>query len=102
MSGPGKKRLRSLVAVRVTVCLGLLGCLRGNISQGGEWTKALIAHYPLETNGLDGIDRSSPFVVDNVAQQLGNRSYSPTFVIRDPPFTQRVLYVDGRYEANSQ
>ena len=66
----------------------------------GQWTNDLIVYYRFGANGLDSLGSGPPFLVTNGAQSSAGRSFSPAFVIADPPFTNGVLYVNGRYEPN--
>jgi len=75
-------------------------CLCVSPAFAGQWTNEAIAHYRFDSNGLDSLGRGPPFLVTNGAQSIAGRSFSPAFVIADPPFTNGVLYVNGRYEPN--
>lgn len=60
----------------------------------------LIAHYRLDTNGNDSLGKSPPLVVINGDQSRAGFNYPASFVISNAPFTNGVLYIDGRYEPN--
>ncbi len=58
----------------------------------------LLAHYPFDTNGNDSLGKSPPFVVTNGDQLRAGILLPAFFRITNAPFTNGVLYVDGRYE----
>src|SRR6266516_3302557 len=60
----------------------------------------LIAHYRFDTNGSDSLGRSPPFVVTNGDQSRAGVTYAAAFAVTNAPFTNGVLYVNGRYEPN--
>ena len=60
----------------------------------------LIGHYRFDTNGSDSLGRSPPFVVTNGDQSRAGVTYAAAFTVTAPPFTNGVLYVNGRYEPN--
>jgi hypothetical protein len=60
----------------------------------------LLAHYRFDTNANDSLGRSPPFVVTNGPQSRAGVTYQPAFTVTAPPFTNGVLYVNGRYEPN--
>jgi hypothetical protein len=66
----------------------------------GALADGLLAHYRLDTNGLDSLGKSPPFVVTNGDQLRGGATFPAFFKVTKAPFTNGVLYVDGRYEPN--
>ena len=66
----------------------------------GGLADELLAHYRLDTNGLDSLGKSPPFVVTNGDQLRGGATLPAFFKITNAPFTNGVLYIDGRYEPN--
>ena len=66
----------------------------------GGLADELLAHYRFDTNGCDSLGKSPPFVVTNGDQLRGGAILPAFFKITNAPFTNGVLYVDGRYEPN--
>jgi hypothetical protein len=66
----------------------------------GGFTDEWLAHYRFDTNGNDSLGKSPPFVVTNGDQLRGGTILPAFFKITNAPFTNGVLYVDGRYEPN--
>jgi len=60
----------------------------------------LIAHYRFDNNGSDSLGKSPPFVVTNGDQSRRGVTYTAAFAVTNAPFTNGVLYVNGRYEPN--
>ena len=55
----------------------------------------LIAFYRFDTNGNDSLGQNRPFGLTKQSTGL-----SPAFIVTEPPLTNGVLYLDGRYDAN--
>ena len=62
-------------------------------------SKDLIANYRFDTNGNDLLGRNSPFVV-TTEDFLRLAKIAPFFTVTNSPFSNGVLYVNGRYEPN--
>jgi hypothetical protein len=61
------------------------------LAQGSE----LIAFYRFDTNGNDSLGQNGPFVLANQGSTV-----RPAFVVAEQQISNRVLYLDGRYEPN--
>jgi hypothetical protein len=66
----------------------------------GSLAEELLAHYRFDTNGVDSLGKSPPFVVTNGDHVRGGITIPAFFKITQAPFTNGVLYVDGQYEPN--
>jgi hypothetical protein len=60
----------------------------------------LIAFYRFNTNGEDSLGRNRPFGLTDCAPNNRAIGLTPTFIVAEPPLTNGVLYLDGRYEPN--
>jgi len=78
--------------------LWLLLCILGaqRVGHAGEQ----IAHYHFDTNGNDTLGKGPPFTITNGDRSSGGVSYRAAFAITNPPITNGVLFVDGRYDPN--
>jgi hypothetical protein len=79
--------------------LCLLLCIFGaqRVAHAGEQ----IAHYRFDTNGNDSLGKGPPFAITNGSQsRAGVMTYRAAFAITNPPITNGVLFVDGRYDPN--
>jgi hypothetical protein len=55
----------------------------------------LIAYYRFDTNGNDSLGQNPPFALTNQGFIV-----RPAFIVAQAPISNRVLYLDGRYDPN--